>query len=726
MIGAAVVGWFVFQYVADSFLQRYEERQRVLAVSVSDTFEHRIRQLVSRTAAAVAADMDSAPATAAGREWLRVLMAEQHIDWRLWREQADGFVTEPSPIAGLPEASDFSAAARQAVGSGEPTFSESPAPGDPTEKSLSVVVPLQSSASPHRLMQFIFSSQRVGHFLASETLGEGTLARLVAPDGTSFGGPDAMDANTLRNVVSQLSGSADVPWHVEEERGRLGARWSISTAPVLGAPGWRVLLIAPSASEALEWALPVWECGLATLGTFLFTAVVAVLMGTLITRPLTSLTHDFDLMAAGSELPPEAPSHVGIEEFIELRASLRRSTAVLRQRAAAERMALNEARTGHQLLASVITATEDLIYVKSLDLRIVLANRATLAAGGVERQEWQVFGRTIAELLPPDAAAQEETMDRRVLAGGESDTTRLDWPDTAGRMRSFMLTKSLWRDDAGRITGVVTVARDVTDERAAESRLAAVQADLLRVSRLSAMGAMASGLAHELNQPLAAATNFLNAAGRFLPDHADKPTVLDVTASGTLRGAVKDAAEQMLRAGDIVRRLRVFIGRGEAELRHEDLGDVIRETCALATADLSGFSSALTMMETRVGARALIDRTQLQQVLLNLIRNAREAIGGAAAGRIEIGCHRSADGTTRITVSDNGPGLASDVVPRLFEPFVSTKSDGMGIGLAICRTIVEGHGGRLSAAARPGGGTVFTIILPAANFPSDEEARRVA
>jgi PAS domain S-box-containing protein len=541
MVGATCISMLTVQHIASAFRYRYEQQQQAFAAVVSDAFEQRIRKLVGRIAAAVAADMDANPGDVTGREWLRVLMAQQHIDWRLWRGQADGFVTDPSPIIGLPEANDLSALARQAMNSGEPAFAESPAPSDPTETLLSVLVPLQLSAMPPRLMQFTFSSQRVGHLLASETLGEGTFPRLVAPDGTTFGGPDAIGADMVRTFVSALQGPAKVPRSVES-RGRWGERLSISAAPVVGAPGWRVLLIAPSGSAALEWLVPWLDCGLATLGSFLFAIVVAFLMGTLITRPLTSLTHDFDLMAAGSELPPEISSRVGISEFVELRASLRRSTAVLRRRAAAERMALHEARTGHQLLASVVTATEDLIYVKSLDLRIVLANRATLAVGGVDRREWQVFGRSIAEILPPDAAAQEERMDRVVLAGGESDTTRLDWPDAAGRMRSFMLTKSLWRDDTGRITGVVTVARDVTEERAAEARLAAVQADLLRVSRLSAMGAMASGLAHELNQPLAAATNFLNAAGRFLPEHADRPAVLDVVASTTLRGAVKDAA----------------------------------------------------------------------------------------------------------------------------------------------------------------------------------------
>jgi two-component system sensor kinase FixL len=249
-----------------------------------------------------------------------------------------------------------------------------------------------------------------------------------------------------------------------------------------------------------------------------------------------------------------------------------------------------------------------------------------------------------------------------------------------------------------------------------------MQAELLRATRLSSMGAMASGLAHEVNQPLAASTNFLNAAVR----------LLDFARSGhraaldTAREAAAEAAAQMLRAGAIVRRLRHFVDRGEAELQAEDVGALIREACDLARSDGSTLGVRLvTEVDAAVG-HALVDRTQIQQVLLNLIRNAAEALqvapGRKGEDRVVVAAGPAEDGGVEITVADNGPGLEPGVAARLFEPFVSTKREGMGIGLAICRTIVEGHGGRLSVDTPQGGesgrpGVVFRINLPQALHP---------
>jgi C4-dicarboxylate-specific signal transduction histidine kinase len=298
--------------------------------------------------------------------------------------------------------------------------------------------------------------------------------------------------------------------------------------------------------------------------------------------------------------------------------------------------------------------------------------------------------------------------DRTVLATGRMTSFEQDYvPDPAhhsdknggdkdgGETRWLWMTITPWQDAAGRVVGVVSVSRDITEQRAASARLRGVQADLLRVSRLSAMGAMASGLAHELNQPLAAATNYLNAGGRLL----DRGVAGDPQALQSARGAVADAAQQMLRAGAIVRSLRHFVGRGEAELLPEDVGELIREACDLALDD--GITGGIHLLIGNVppAAIVLVDRTQIQQVLLNLIRNASEAITTAGAdtdpagkppGKIVLSAqYRPAEGMC-IEVTDNGPGLAPEIAERLFQPFVSTKPTGMGIGLAICHTIVQG------------------------------------
>jgi two-component system sensor kinase FixL len=197
---------------------------------------------------------------------------------------------------------------------------------------------------------------------------------------------------------------------------------------------------------------------------------------------------------------------------------------------------------------------------------------------------------------------------------------------------------------------------------------------------------------------------------------------------------VADAARQALRAGEIVRRLRNFVSHGDADMRVEEVGPLVAEACAAALPQSSASAGeAAVFLRVHPAAdagTALVDRVQIQQVVINLVRNAADALRGAdadadaasagapgwaAGGRrreIAVSVRRSAAGGCEVSVADTGPGIAPEVRHRLFEPFSSTKPHGMGIGLAICRTIVEAHGGRLWAEANPGGGAVFRFALP--------------
>jgi len=254
--------------------------------------------------------------------------------------------------------------------------------------------------------------------------------------------------------------------------------------------------------------------------------------------------------------------------------------------------------------------------------------------------------------------------------------------------------------------------RDLTERQQTEVRLQELQAELVHMSRLTAMGEMASALAHELNQPLSAIANYMKGSRRLLESSSDQTTSL-------VRDAMDKAADQALRAGEIIRRLRDFVARGESERRVEDVKKLVEEASALA---LVGAKDKGVRIRFAFAPRldfVLADKVQIQQVLLNLIRNAIEAMENEPIRELVIATSPAQDRMAEIRVSDTGPGIAPEISAQLFQPFVTTKSHGMGVGLSISRTIIEAHGGSIVQRPNPGGGTVFSFTLPAV---SKEEA----
>jgi two-component system sensor kinase FixL len=247
--------------------------------------------------------------------------------------------------------------------------------------------------------------------------------------------------------------------------------------------------------------------------------------------------------------------------------------------------------------------------------------------------------------------------------------------------------------------------RDLTERQQTEARLQELQTELVHMSRLTAMGEMASALAHELNQPLAAIANYMKGSRRLLESRQDQ-------GLGPLRDAMDKAADQALRAGDIIRRLRDFVSRGESERRVEDLKKLIEEASALA---LVGAKDKGVRVRFSFAPRldyVLVDKVQVQQVLLNLIRNAIDAMETAPRRELVVATSPAADNMLEISVADTGSGIAPEIADQLFQPFVTTKAHGMGVGLSISRTIIESHGGSITQRPNPGGGTIFAFTLP--------------
>jgi len=257
-----------------------------------------------------------------------------------------------------------------------------------------------------------------------------------------------------------------------------------------------------------------------------------------------------------------------------------------------------------------------------------------------------------------------------------------------------------WTD--GRLAQML-IATDITARLRAEEQ-AAQQADRAQVtSRLVTMGEMASSVAHELNQPLTAIANYMKGSRRLLK--ASSPRL------GEIDAAIGKAAEQALRAGEIIHRLRDFVARGETDREPESLPKLIEEASALALVGAKEHGVRVRFDLSPDADLVMVDKVQIQQVVLNLIRNAVEAMEDSPRRELEIRTDLTGDGQARVSVSDTGSGLQPDVVDQLFQPFVTTKRTGMGVGLSISRTIIEAHGGQIWAEANPEGGAVFRFTL---------------
>ena len=246
--------------------------------------------------------------------------------------------------------------------------------------------------------------------------------------------------------------------------------------------------------------------------------------------------------------------------------------------------------------------------------------------------------------------------------------------------------------------------RDLTERQDTQARMQELQAELMHISRLTALGEMASTLAHELNQPLSAIANYLSGGRRLLERDPPDP----VRAAE----AMDKAAEQAVRAGQIIRHLRDFIARGESTRDVESLSKLIEEASALA---LIGAKEHGVRVSYRFDPRfdlVLADKIQIQQVILNLIRNAIDAMMASPRRELAITTEIAPDADfAQISVADTGPGLSSEITGRLFQSFMTTKPNGMGVGLSISRTIVESHGGRIWVETNADGGATFHFTL---------------
>ena len=449
---------------------------------------------------------------------------------------------------------------------------------------------------------------------------------------------------------------------------RLNSGWSV----LVGAPD---KLLAAPARTAQFW---------------LAAAAVPLLLGGLVSSLLlarrinTSVNRLERTAWALGEGLPFTPEPLPVRDLAFVQDALHRAGQDIAARRLTEQALLEDVENGRDLLQAVVDGSGDLIFARDATDRIVLANQASATlfgfANGADAVGHQLNGTV------PSAAA---------LAIAESGGIAA----VAGRV--FEVGHSALRNHAGDAIGTISIARDVSERVAADSRLQRLQSDLARAGRLSAVAAMGAGLAHELHQPLSAAANFLAVAMRRLP-------AAPADGTGPVADAMREASAQVLRTGEIVKRLRGFIG--EAEMQQVRLAPLVREA-AEAAWQHAGPAEARLHLQLDDTLDALADTVSIQQVVSNLVRNAAEAVSGG--GDVWVLLDPAEDGSALVSVMDSGSGIDPRVTERLFDVFGgSAKEGGLGVGLAICRTIVSAHGGWITAANHSEGGAAFMFTLP--------------
>ncbi|MGQ0681138.1 sensor protein FixL [Bradyrhizobium sp.] len=349
------------------------------------------------------------------------------------------------------------------------------------------------------------------------------------------------------------------------------------------------------------------------------------------------------------------------------------------------------------------------------DAMIVIDSRGIMEffSNAAERQfgytAGEAIGQNVSILMPePDSTHHDAyleryrvTGDRRIIGIGRIVTGKRKDGTT------FPMHLSVGETRSGGETFFTGFVRDLTEQQQTQHRLQELQSELVHISRLSAMGEMASALAHELNQPLAAISNYMRGSRRLLAASTDPNR-------DKIESAMDRAAEQAMRAGQIIRRLRDFVARGESEKRVESIAKMIEESGALGLTGAREQGVSLQFELDRKHDLVLVDRVQIQQVLVNLFRNALEAMAASPRRRLVATTRPVADEMIEIAVADSGTGFADGVESNLFQTFFTTKETGMGVGLSISRSIIEAHGGKMWAENNPSGGATFRFTLPAA------------
>jgi two-component system sensor kinase FixL len=393
----------------------------------------------------------------------------------------------------------------------------------------------------------------------------------------------------------------------------------------------------------------------------------------------------------------------------ERTAELTRANEQLRRESAVRRHAEQEARESEERFRQLSDAAFEGVAIHESG-KIIDGNLAIAAMFGCSPED--LVGKTRVELVAPESRdSTRESLRRHTLSGDERG-----W-ETVGVRADGTTFPIEVRDKSipyhGRMVRVTTV-RDITDRKAAEEQARRHQAELAHVLRFATMGEMAAGIAHEVNQPLAAIANYTRGCIiRLQSDRGDRKELLE---------AMRLAAQQAERAGKIIHRLRHLVGGRRPERTPVDINELVQRSIDYSELDIQwrGVTASLELAPDLPIVQ--VDPIQIEQVVLNLMRNAVEAMSspGTLTREMVIRTAAVGQGTVDLMVCDTGPGVPDEVRERVFDQFMTTKIGGLGMGLSISRSIAEAHGGKLRVEPNPGGGAVFRLTLPLDGGDDDE------
>jgi len=330
---------------------------------------------------------------------------------------------------------------------------------------------------------------------------------------------------------------------------------------------------------------------------------------------------------------------------------------------------------------------------------------ATRSLRGYEPDEWIDIERFLSTVYPDDRERVERQVRESLERPGPFEREyRAVLPD--GRVRWMEAIGVVESDAQGAPTRVRGVSIDVTERKVAQLEYEKNRDELAHLARFTTLGELSGSLAHELNQPLAAILSNAEAAQRFLAH--------DPPETGELRAILEDIVAEDERAGEVIGRLRALFKKGEVVFQPTDLSAAILDVLRLLRSELVAHDIAIVTDLPPSVPLVRADRIQIQQILLNLVKNASDAMSHVPVvkRRLTLSLHGNGNGHVRVSVRDTGTGIRDDVLDRLFQPFVTTKPDGMGLGLAVCRTIVDAHRGILRAENNEEGGATFEFTLP--------------